>query len=74
METVQPQTEPATLLLLKFHRLPAFWQCNVMRTISKDFKHNESRRKQFHFDAKAEGKAIASCQGAKRDRQLKTSS
>jgi hypothetical protein len=29
--TVQPQTEPATLLLLKFHRLPAFCKCNVMR-------------------------------------------
>ena len=28
-ETVQSQTEPAMLLLLKFHRLPAFCKCNV---------------------------------------------
>src|SRR5215213_1245905 len=32
--TVQPQTEPAMLLLLKFHRLPAFCKCNVSGSCS----------------------------------------
>ena len=72
MKTVQPQTELATLLLMMFHRLPAFWQCNVMRTISKISSVMNSVVNNSYFNAKAEGKAIASCQGAKRDRQLKT--